>query len=546
MLGGPRISRVGLVTRAVVALVVLGCLAAACSSDDDDGESGGDSTTTSAPADGDAATADGLTPQVGALPDAALEIMDGDAYTSARWSALVTEVGSDDPVLALWPDDNMWMGSNMKLFTVATALDVLGTDKTFVTPVHQVDGDLVLVASGDLVMGGRQADGDQPLGYSIPPQPDANGLPGAEPAPGDPLAGLDDLAQQVADSGVTQVSGDVLIDDRLFDPWDPADGPVSPIVINDNLLDVVVTPGGEGGAATLELIPDTAAFQVVNQVETVASGEDTSIDIEPGEGDNELIVSGTIESDSDPVLTVYRVPDASSYARTLFIEALGRAGVDVAADPLEPNSAGDLPSSDAYDDTNQVASITSPPYQQIAELIWKISHNEGANLSLCLLAVEAGSTDCTDGFAAIRDRTDEVGISPASTWFVDGAGGDPAQVSAASMVAWVQWMTEQDWADSLGEMLPIMGVDGSIGMIATDGPGKGMVQAKTGTSAAIDDSNGRLLIKGKSLAGLMESEDGTTYLFAVYMNNGSFDGLQDQFTVNDDLGNVAVAIQQSL
>jgi hypothetical protein len=44
----------------------------------------------------------------------------------------------------------------------------------------------------------------------------------------------------------------------------------------------------------------------------------------------------------------------------------------------------------------------------------------------------------------------------------------------------------------------------------------------------------------------MQSDDGTPYYFALYMNNGSFDGLQDQFTVNEELGDVAIALQQAL
>ena len=34
-------------------------------------------------------------------------------------------------------------------------------------------------------------------------------------APGDPLAGLDDLAEQVLASGVTRIDGDVLVDPRV-------------------------------------------------------------------------------------------------------------------------------------------------------------------------------------------------------------------------------------------------------------------------------------------------------------------------------------------
>ena len=83
-------------------------------------------------------------------------------------------------------------------------------------------------------------------------------------------------------------------------------------------------------------------------------------------------------------------------------------------------------------------------------------------------------------------------------------------------------------------------------MLGTDSPAKGKIQAKTGTTAALDASNGHLLMEGKALAGYMQADDGTPYYFALYMNGGNFESLQDQFTVNEDLGDVAIAIQQSL
>jgi D-alanyl-D-alanine carboxypeptidase/D-alanyl-D-alanine-endopeptidase (penicillin-binding protein 4) len=437
------------------------------------------------------------------------------------------------------------MGSNMKLFTVGTALDVLGPDRTFTTPVHQLGDDIVLVASGDFVMGGRNAgDGDE-LAYSVPPQGDANGLPGAKPAPGDPLAGLDDLAEQVRASGVSSVDGEVLIDDRLFETWDSRRGVINPLVINDNLFAVLTTAGAVGEGASLETIPATDAFTLLNEVTTVPDGEPTRISITAGEA-NTLIVSGTVSEGTEDALNVYQVDDPTSYGRTLFVEALERAGVAVAADPLAVEDSAVLPDPGAYSDENRLAWIESPPLREMAELVWKISHNEGAMVTLCLLAAEAGSTDCLDGFAAIRARTEALGIDPHDTWFIEGAGGDTAQTTAQAITDWLRWMDEQPWGAELPSMLPILGVDGSLTDVATESPARGLVQAKTGTNAALDGSNGRLLIKGKALAGFMESEDGTRYVFGLYMSNASFDGMQGQFTVNDDMGDVAAAIEQSL
>jgi serine-type D-Ala-D-Ala carboxypeptidase/endopeptidase (penicillin-binding protein 4) len=45
----------------------------------------------------------------------------------------------------------------------------------------------------------------------------ANSLPGATLTPENPLAGLNEIAQQVHKSGINRVDGNIVIDDRLFD-----------------------------------------------------------------------------------------------------------------------------------------------------------------------------------------------------------------------------------------------------------------------------------------------------------------------------------------
>ena len=110
----------------------------------------------------------------------------------------------------------------------------------------------MLVASGDFSMGLRE----QPNGtmaFASAPSVDhtyANtGLPAIEVG-NDPLTGVNDLAQQVAASGITKVKGDVIVDDRLFDTFfgwpDVSVSPASPIMINDNRIDILSTPTKPG------------------------------------------------------------------------------------------------------------------------------------------------------------------------------------------------------------------------------------------------------------------------------------------------------------
>src|SRR3712207_8227824 len=89
-------------------------------------------------------------------------------------------------------------GSSTKLFSVSAALDDLGFDHRFKTPVYAqgsvkdgtLSGNLVLVASGDLTMGGRTAPNGT-VSYTPIDHTYANDVPGATLTPENPLAGLE-------------------------------------------------------------------------------------------------------------------------------------------------------------------------------------------------------------------------------------------------------------------------------------------------------------------------------------------------------------------
>ena len=127
-----------------------------------------------------------------------------------------------------------------------------------------LDGDLVLVGGGDLAFGGRRIDADT-IEYTNFDHNDANGLGTAILTPQDPLFALNDLARQVRAAGITSVSGDVVVDSRLFEPYRVPNGNllITPTMVNENMVDVTVTPAATAGQpATCRYRPQTAAFAV--------------------------------------------------------------------------------------------------------------------------------------------------------------------------------------------------------------------------------------------------------------------------------------------
>ena len=186
-------------------------------------------------------------------------------------------------------------GSVLKLpACTSTALHLDGHDHTFHTPVFStrrvrngaVQGDLVLVASGDFSTWGCGSSRTGPWPSCRAPSVDhtyANtGLPAIEVG-NDPLTGVNDLAEQVAASGITKVRGDVIVDDRLFDTFfgwpDVSASPASPIMIVDNRIDILSTPTKPCKRRSWTTGRRPRAFRVTSDVKTVKAGGATALTV---------------------------------------------------------------------------------------------------------------------------------------------------------------------------------------------------------------------------------------------------------------------------
>src|SRR5881227_2284023 len=85
-------------------------------------------------------------------------------FKTAHWGFLFVDLKTGEVVLERNSEKLFVPASTTKLFSTAAALDALGADYRFHTPIYRrgsvddnghLDGDLILVASGDLTLGGR-------------------------------------------------------------------------------------------------------------------------------------------------------------------------------------------------------------------------------------------------------------------------------------------------------------------------------------------------------------------------------------------------------
>lgn len=466
-------------------------------------------------------------------------VIEAPRYEGAIWGMRVTELGSDELLLSTGPESPFFTGSVRKLFSVGLALNALGAGHRFRTPVFRtgkvspdgvLDGNLVLVASADLTLGGRDLP-DGTIAFTNFDHTESNSLGSSILTDTDPLAGLRALAREVAGSGINSVEGDVVVDDRLFEHFRVPNGNVliTPVIVNDNLVDVTILPTEPGQPARVDWRPKSAAFTVKSEVTTVAAGEEADVTLEVSPDDPAVgIVKGSIPVGYVPPLPgvetlvqTFAIPDPSAYARTAFIEALAEAGVAVAAPATGPNPAAKLPAARSYADDAKVAELVSLPYAQYARLILKVSHNLGANMSLMLFGMTEGARTRDTALAAERKAlTEKFGIAgDAFNFPTNGSGSPDSRASAAAVTGLLTAMSRTPVFETYFDAMPILGVDGSLATIGRDPPNPliepaiGKVYAKTGTTVEPG------LLKAQVLAGYMDAKSGRRLAYVVYVNN---------------------------
>jgi D-alanyl-D-alanine carboxypeptidase/D-alanyl-D-alanine-endopeptidase (penicillin-binding protein 4) len=497
-----------------------------------------------------AAADDKLSPQI-------REVIDHARFKHAHWGILVADRATGEVLYQREADKLFPPASTTKLYSVATALDALGGDFCFETPVFRrgtvntagvLDGDLILVAVGDLTMGGRTTATNE-IEYTKADHTYTNPSGNAVLTSGDPLAGLNTLARQVAATGIRQVRGQILIDARAFAPASATgSGPsqLTPIMINDNLIDFTITPGTKGSRAKVDCWPKSAALEVDAQVETTPAGGETKIDCHAA-GDDRFVLRGHIAADRARFVYVQEVADPARWARTLFIEALGRAGVSVASSIYDANPERLLPKQGDVHGLVRVALLKSPPFSENARLILKVSHNLHASTLPLLVAVHHGKRQLADGLRLEHDFLKRVGLDADSISFGGGAGGAPADYTTPRMtVALLRYMSTRPDFAAYERALPVLGVDGTLADdVTTQSLAHRKVRAKTGTLFWENLLNDHFLVTSKALAGYLTAKSGRELVFSFVVTGVDIDKAPQTKTIAKVLAHVCEIVQQA-
>ena len=407
------------------------------------------------------------------------------------------------------PQNQFIPASNAKVYTTAAALMRLGPEYHFETRVAaaaapdangRLAGDLYFIGGGDPTLASRTYPLGKPAG------------------PGQELRDIETLAAEVVAAGVKRIDGAIVGDDTAYPKdlypmgWSVDDSiydygaPVSALTVHDNLITVRLTAPMSAGALTRVTVePPLEYFTIDNRV---IAGPETRVTMQRLPGSRQLLISGTVAAGA-VYAEALAIDDPARYAAAALAEALERRGV-VIRGGIATRSRGADESPDPVNAPVVLAKRESGPLPGILLVIDKISHNLYAELVLREIGrFVNGSGTRQAGIAEIYKLLWEAGVRSECCYFQDGSGlSRQTLISPRSAARLLQYMYRSKYRDIWWTLLPIGGVDGTLGRHFDKNPEARRIRAKSGSFAHV-----------ATMSGYVESPTWGLLAFSMLINN---------------------------
>jgi D-alanyl-D-alanine carboxypeptidase/D-alanyl-D-alanine-endopeptidase (penicillin-binding protein 4) len=433
----------------------------------------------------------------------------------ARWGVFVMSLNDGRVIYSRNGDRLFTPASNMKIYTTAVALDLLGADYRWRTSVYAAtEPDTSGAIDGDLILYGR-------------------GAPDLVSFRQNDAPSLADLTDQLYQHGVREVRGQVIGDESYFrgelygNGWQWNDlqwyfgAQPSALTVDANAIDVTITAANKAGSpADLKLKRETGYVRLTNHTTTVERGAIATIGINRGLSDNDVRVWGEFPAGGRGFTAYLSVANPALWAATLFKDALVARGIKIDGEARSRDSR--VPEAQRFDpqQTIELAHIDSGPLGQIVRATNKESINLNAELLLRTLGKERGIMapdpdprkmkrrgDEEAGVAVIKLWLERAGISATGLEVRDGSGLSRLDlVSPEATVRLLTAISKTNSSSIFRDSLPVAGREGTLkGRLVQE---SGRIAAKTGS-----------LTFDHSLSGYATTEGNEVLVFSILCND---------------------------
>jgi D-alanyl-D-alanine carboxypeptidase/D-alanyl-D-alanine-endopeptidase (penicillin-binding protein 4) len=421
-------------------------------------------------------------------------------------SFLALDIQTGEKIAQLNPTRALTCASVTKLFSSATALEVLGGDKTTKTSIYysgKIDSQLVL--NGDIWIRGG---GDVTLGsryFSIQSEE---------------LKFLTDWCDSLIRKGIRKVKGSVVADGSEFGyssapkGWHEDDignyyGAI-PAGLNfyDNLIKVSLKTGVVGSKSyVIDVFPFVPNLNLINTVISAnVISDESSISGLPYSLNRKI--TGRLPANQNKFIVKGSMPDPEYMLAHEFVRFLNSKGITVEGGAKSVRlSQLTIPKYDR--ELTLLFQHESKSIREIAFWTNVKSVNLYAEGLVKLLGYFTSGNGTTEaGLEVIRDFWKDK-INTTNLVLNDGSGLSRMNaISAQHLCELLKFMSISSNFDLFKSTLPIAGKNGTISTLCKGGSGEGIIYAKSGTFKTT-----------KSLAGYVDSKTGKKIAFAFVVNN---------------------------
>lgn len=445
-------------------------------------------------------------------------------FHGAEWSVKIASLDTGLTLYENHADRLVSPASNSKLYTGALALDTLGGDYHFLTPIlatAKVDANGTL--AGDLIISGRGDPSWKSDNFSTI---------------------FDPFVAALTAAGVKTITGDLVADATFYkglptggswtvDDLEDSDGAeISALTLADNAASIRVTPGATlSDPCQLTLDPPGTVINLVNLTKTIPAGGHSHLEMHKATGTNDFYVLGEMPLHGAAETLDTPVPQPARWFGAALKNALAVHGILV-----EGNARVIAwPETPSWNPTNliKLGEIQSPPLRDIVRSFMKPSQNLETDLVFEHVGELSRQPD-TSPWATSEDLAVRAldhfladhGVPP-DVHFDEGSGLSRNNLtSARATVALLTVMSTNRWAADYYAALPIAGVDGTLRNRMKNTPAYRNVHAKTGT-----------LRWANSLSGYVTTTAGEKLAFSLMLNRCASDRRH-----TDDLDEIAALL----
>lgn len=428
----------------------------------------------------------------------------------AQWAVVVHSLDRHESFYERNAGKLMIPASTLKIVTLAAAAQTMGWDARFATTLETtatIEGD---VLRGDLFVRGT---GDPTIN-------ERNSRAAAVFA---------EWADALKAAGIRRIEGRLIGDDNAFDDeglgtgwaWDDLQydyaAPVGALQFNEDVADLVVTPGPAAGTPAVVTLMPGSGLTVTNKVITAAAGTPETVEYRRHLDRPVLEVSGTVPlvppqpDPGTPIRTAGRAV-AVVNPTVFFVQSLKNAlaarGIEISGDAVDID---DLAPLSASAPRRILARTESPPLHDHAAVMMKVSMNLYADTLLKALgAATQGTGTVVAGRNAVRSALRQWEIDERGLIMVDGSGLSRYNYVTADLVeALLEWMYDDPrHREPFMATLPLAGKEGTMSARLRKTRAEGNARVKTGS-----------LLNVRALSGYIRTRDGEMLAFSILAND---------------------------